>query len=203
MYRVIFGGSFDPIHLGHLAIADAVHREIAPDQLLWVPAQIAPHKQHLPPAPAADRLALVQAATLNRPQERILDWELQRPAPSYTVHTLRQLKQHDPDGKLDLVLGLDSLSHLASWHRLDEIMQLAGFLFLPRVDCEASDLDNFRGQLSPDFKALFRAQVVQMHRVPVSSTQIRERLAKGDRCQQLLPAAVALEIENRGLYRSD
>ncbi len=203
MYRVICGGSFDPIHLGHLAIADAVHREIAPDQLLWVPAQIAPHKQQLPPAPAADRLALLQAATLRRRQERILDWELHRPAPSYTVHTLRQLKQHDPDGRLDLVLGLDSLSHLASWHRLEEIMQLAGFLFVPRIECEASDLEDFRSQLSADLQALFRAQMVQMHRVPISSTQIRERLAKGDRCQQLLPAAVAVEIEKRGLYRPD
>ncbi len=202
MYRVVCGGSFDPVHLGHLAIADAIHREIAPDQLLWVPAQIAPHKQEHPPAPAADRLALLQAATLDRPQEFILDWELKRPPPSYTVHTLRALHDDDPNGKIDVVLGMDSLSHLPTWHRLDEVMERVGFLFVPRPGSQASDLDDFRIQLAAELQQKFRAQYVDMHEVPVSSTEIRRRLAKGDRCEHLLPAAVVSLIQDRGLYRA-
>jgi len=201
MYRVVCGGSFDPIHLGPLAIAAALPREITPDQLLWVPARIAPHKQELPPAPAADRLAMLQAATSGRPQERVLEWELERPPPSYTVHTLRELHAQDPNGKIDLVLGMDSLSHLPAWHCLDEVLDLAGFLFVPRPGTHNTDLDDFRTLLPKPLQAKFRAQWVAMREVPISSTQIRAYLAKGNRCQQLLPAAVERLIRERGLYR--
>ena len=210
MYRVVCGGSFDPIHLGHLAIADAIHREIAPDELLWVPAQIAPHKQDQPPADAADRLAMLRAATLGRSQEHILTWELQRPAPSYTVHTLRALHEHDPSGKIDLVLGLDSLSHLDSWHRLEEVFDLAGFLFVPRPNPDPTGapepaspaaIDDFRVALPAPLQEKFRANWVPMREVPISSTHIRAELAKGNRCQQFLPAAVEQLIQERGLYR--
>jgi nicotinate-nucleotide adenylyltransferase len=202
MYRVVCGGSFDPIHLGHLAIADAIHREIAPDELLWVPARIAPHKQDLPPAAAADRLAMLQAATQDRPQEAILEWELQRPPPSYTVHTLRELQKLDDHGKIDLVLGMDSISHLPTWHCLDEVLELAGFLFVPRPGTRQTDIDDFRTMLPQPLQAKFRAQWVPMLEVPISSTQIRARLAEGDRCQQFLPAAVEQLIRARGLYQA-
>lgn len=145
---------------------------------------------------------MLRAATLNRRQEHILEWELQRPAPSYTVDTLRALHQYHVNGKFDLVLGLDSLRHLPDWHCLEEVLELAGFLFVPRPGTKPTDIDDFRTSLPPELQAKFRAQWVPMHEMPISSTQIRDRLAKGDRCQQLLPAAVERLIRERGLYQA-
>jgi len=183
-------------------MADAVHREIGPDQLLWMPARHAPHKLDLQPENADDRLSLLRAAVKDRKLEKVCDWEIRRPSPSFTIHTLRQLHEHDPKDRFDLILGLDSLEHLASWHRFEEILKLAGFLFLPRKGWSHQDVENFHANLASNLRDQFRAKVIFMPLVPISSSQIREKLASGQPCDEMLPSEVLAEIKRCGLYQS-
>ena len=189
MRAVLFGGSFDPVHLGHVAVADAARRELAPDRLLWMPARLAPHKPEDPPAPAADRLALLERVVGPRPGEEISTLELEREGPSYTVDTLEALRRGDAGTRWYLLLGADSQSHLPSWRRLDRILELAEIVLVPR----------------PGWTELLPGSPARMlpgEPVEVSSSEVRRRLAAGESCAGLLPPGIEEEIRRRGLYQS-
>ena len=118
MRLLVFGGSFDPVHRGHEAMADAAWREIQPDRFLWVPSGHAPHKPTLVPAAAEHRVALLNLILAGRPREELSRLEVERPAPSYTVDTLQALRSQLPAAEIHLLLGSDSLAHLAGWRDL-------------------------------------------------------------------------------------
>ncbi len=189
MRLAVFGGSFDPVHLGHLAVADAVHAALAPDLLLWIPAGRAPHKPDAAPAEAEDRAALLALALAGRPREELRRDELERPGPSYTVDTLEALAVEFPGAELLLVLGGDSQEHWASWRRLDRILELATPVWFPRRGWE---------RLQPGIPG----RMLAMPLVDLAATELRRRLAAGEDCADALPSAVAAEIGRRGLYRA-
>ncbi len=189
MKIAVFGGSFDPVHRGHLAVADAVHRELAPDRLLWVPARLAPHKQDAPPSSsAADRVALLRLALAGRAGEELCPLELERPAPSYTVDTLEALHFDHPEAHFFLVLGGDSQEHLPSWRRLERIQELAELLFFPRPGWEC---------LRPGIPG----RMLPMEPLEISASGIRARLRRGESVADSLLPEVEREILRRGLYR--
>ncbi len=132
MKIAVFGGSFDPVHAGHFAVADAVLAQETPDRFLWVPAHQSPHKLDRPPASAESRLALLKTALENRPGEEICRLELDRPPPSFMVDTLEALQGLHPDAKFLLVMGGDCQERFLEWHRVARILEIAEPIFIPR-----------------------------------------------------------------------
>lgn len=200
MRILVFGGSFDPVHLGHEAVADAARAALAPDRLLWLPSGQAPHKLHRAAAPAAAREAFLRLVLVNRPGEELDLRELQRPGPSYTVDSLRSLAAECPGAALFFLLGADSLEHLASWRDPAGLFGCAEFVFAPRPGWEPSHLEEFRRELAPALRALFRARWLPMRLSDAGSTAIRAEIARGAEPTGLRPAVLA-EIRRRGCYR--
>ena len=176
---IVFGGSFDPVHRGHLAMADAAQRELSPTRILWLLSRHAPHKPGKPPAAASVRLALLHAVVDARPGEEICTLELEREGPSYTVETLRLLQQEHADAEFGFLLGADSLSHLHTWRDLPELFRRVQFLLVAREGWGASSLEEFRASLSAELRTLFRARFLPMDVVSASSTAIRADLERG------------------------
>lgn len=188
MRVAVFGGSFDPIHCGHLAVADAAQDALALDLLLWVPARQAPHKLAGAPASGEDRAALIELAIRERPRERLSRVELAREGPSYSVDTLETVAAAHPAATLFLLLGGDAQEHWPSWRRRERILELAELVWVPRRGWE---------RLRPELPG----RMLAMAPVDVSATELRARLAAGQDCAGLLPPAVEEEIRRRRLYR--
>jgi nicotinate-nucleotide adenylyltransferase len=199
MRLLVFGGSFDPVHRGHEAMADAAWHAVQPDRFLWVPSGHAPHKPDRAPAPAEDRAAFLAAILINRPREELCRLELDRPAPSYTVDTLEILRTKQPDAELHFLLGSDSLAHLAGWRDPQRLFELAQFWFAPRRGWPEEALAAFRSRLQPDLRTRLRAQFLAMPPVDLSSTALREAFARGETPSGLHPAVLA-EIRRRRCY---
>jgi len=199
MRLLAFGGSFDPVHRGHEAMADAAWRAARPDRFLWVPSGHAPHKSDLTPAPGAARAAFLRLVLAGRPREELCLLELDRPAPSYTVDTLQILQQEHPGAELLFLLGSDSLAHLAGWRDPARLFGMAEFLFAPRRGWPAPALAAFRAALPEPLRALFRARFLDMPEVDLSSTALRAALARGESPAGIQPAVLD-EIRRRGCY---
>lgn len=194
MVRAVLGGSFDPVHLGHVAMAAAVLERGLARKLLVIPAGRSPHKDDCL-APADDRLAMCRAAFSHLPDVEIDDRELRRPGPSFTVDTLRELLSENPADELVLVIGADNLDGFPDWREPDVILGLANLAVFARdgVIPDSRSLDRAgipsdRAVLVPDFD----------HRV--SSTEVRGMLDRGLLPESLLPGEVAAHIRSRHLY---
>jgi nicotinate-nucleotide adenylyltransferase len=180
----IFGGSFDPIHHGHLILARAALEELGLDRLLFIPANMSPHKTDTKPATAQDRLAMVQLAIEGEPGFESADLELHRPPPSYTVDTLRELRAAHPEAELTLLIGADNVAQFDTWREPHEIRQLARIAVLDRAG----------GTAPADWPVIRRL-------VDISSTDLRARTAAGRSIRYLTPGSVCDYITAHGLYR--
>lgn len=192
----LYGGTFDPVHRGHLAAARAALAALPVDELRFVVAGSPPHKAGAAlPSPAEDRVAMVELGIEelggeDRDRLRVDRRELSRSGPSYTVLTLRELRDEDPDRTLYFMIGADNWSSLPSWYRAEEILELAHIVVMPR-----------RGHdLPPASERIHRLDAPE---VDVSSREIRDRIADGTPPASLverIPSRVAEYIERRGLY---
>ena len=196
----ILGGSFNPPHNGHLAMADAALDRAHLDRVLFIPAATPPHKLNLRDmAPAPDRLAMLRAALSDRPRCAIWEGELHRGGVSYTIDTVRSLRTEFPADSLVLIIGGDTLRELHTWREIDRLLELVevATLVRPGVPAEA---------MRPALPALWQdrllAGVVPAEPVDASSTEIRRRVAVGEAIASLVPAAVDAYIRNHGLYRT-
>lgn len=198
---VLYGGTFDPPHAGHLAVALKALEATGARRLLWVVGGDPPHKVGTG-APAHHRLAMVQALVAGQPRFEVATWELERPGPSYAVDTLRQARRAlalpaAPEAVL-WVLGADAAAGLPGWHAAPELAQLAAFLVVTR---EGFNEGGLRAQLAKEApwlpaKAL---SFLNMPPVPASSSELREALAKGETPAHL-PDAVAAYVQQHSLY---
>ena len=190
--RGLFGGSFNPPHVGHLAVAEACGQALGLDRVVWMPAAAPPHKLgDAALAPAADRLALVRLAIAGNPRFHASDLELRRAAdgrPSYTVDTLRAL---GADGDWALLVGGDSLAGFARWREPREILRRARLAAYRRPGADLGDV--------PDW-VLARTDFVDGPALDLSSTELRARAAAGRTVRYLVPDAVGEAIAERGLY---
>lgn len=196
---VLLGGSFDPVHAAHLALADAARAHGA-ERLIWIPAAESPFKPEGPSIDDADRLALLQCALLGRSGESIDLREWQRSGPSYSVETLRSLAAEQPQESWAWLMGEDSLASFLDWKHSAEIAELAALWVAPRVEGGASRLDEHMQRVQA---ALPSARLVKLSFAPqrARSTEIRAILARGeDPGRELLPASVLHEIVARQLY---
>ena len=191
MTLAVLGGSFDPVHNGHLAMARFVlHSDLA-EQVVVVPAYCSPFKSGSS-ASAADRLKMVELAFGSVPGVQVDDLEIKRGGPSYTVQTLRTLGEQNPGKALCLVLGADNASGFFRWREPEEILHLARVIVLGRRGHAMEIPPAYQASflLHPDFD------------LKMSSTEIRAMLARGEKADQYLPAGVSRYIQSRGLYRT-
>jgi nicotinate-nucleotide adenylyltransferase len=184
----IFGGTFDPPHYGHLIAAQDAIVEIELDRVLFIPALIPPHKQRNSVTPAATRLRMIEAATRSDERFEVSDVELQRSGPSYTVHTLRQLRAARPDDQLFLLLGEDQVREFHTWREPDEVLQHAALVMLARAGIEEATGGDIVHQ------------TVRVTRIDISSTLVRERVGAGVPIRYLVPAEVEKIIADERLY---
>lgn len=192
----VFGGTFNPPHLGHMLCAQAAVEQLGLDRLLFVPTAAPPHKEIADDPGAEVRATLVEAAVAGDARFAVSRLELLRDGPSYTVDTLRDLRAEDPERELTLIIGGDMALSFHTWREPESIVKLAR---LGVVEREEIDDDTIRRALS----GLGGAQVdyFSMIRCDISSTLVRTRAAAGASLRYLVPEAVAALIESRQLYR--
>ncbi len=187
----VFGGTFDPPHIGHLSIVRELQESGALNEILWIPAGRPPHKPANPLTSPELRLEMARAAIDGYAHQRVSDIELSRKGPSYTVDTLRALRSECPEATPVLIMGSDQFAELAEWHEPDEIVRLAEVCVLPRGGVEPT-------AVVPRLEVSWSAAEVMP--VDVSSSQIRKRVREGRPFRHLVPAAVADIIERERLY---
>jgi nicotinate-nucleotide adenylyltransferase len=179
----IYGGSFDPIHHGHLILARDALEQLKFDRLIFIPANVSPFKSGTKAPPEA-RLAMVRAAIADEPKFVTDDCELRRPPPSYTFDTVEGLRAREPDAELIWLIGEDHVDDLPKWHRFDELRKLVKFAVLARSGNEAEH----------DYPIVCR-------KIDISGTDIRKRVARGLPIRYLVPPAVEEIIRKGQLYR--
>ena len=190
----IFGGTFDPPHDGHVAVAKDVADALRLDRLLWIPAGEPPHKSRQDLTPASLRLEMVHAATAADARFEVSEAETERAGRSYTVDTLRALRRGFPHAALYLIVGADEYDALGGWREPERILELARLAVVDREGACAADT-------IPDVAGADAADFVPVQRIDISSTQVRVHVAAGHDAADLVPTAVATIIEHEGLYR--
>jgi nicotinate-nucleotide adenylyltransferase len=193
----LFGGTFDPPHYGHLALAGAARDQLGLDRVLWIVTADPPHKPEVGMSPVADRLALVQAAVADTPGFEISRVEVDRPGPHWAADTVALLREQYPGADLVYLMGGDSLRDLPTWGRPQAIIDccLLGVLRRPGAVVDLPALE----ALLPGVTR--RVRFVDVPPVPISASAIRRRVRAGRPIDGLVPPGVAREIEARGLYR--
>ena len=187
----LFGGSFDPVHNAHLALARQARDELRLDQLRWVPAGQAWQKSRAM-TPAAQREAMLQLAIAGEPRFAIERCELTRAGPSYTLDTVRELQAATPDAQWYLVIGQDQFRNLHTWHGFEQLLSRVTLAVAQRPGEDAAADARVRAA---------RWVPLALPPMSVSATEIRARVAAGLEIDALVPPAVALYIRQQGLYR--
>jgi len=182
----LFGGSFDPIHHGHLILARDAMESLGLDRVIFIPANVSPHKLEHPPAPARIRCEMVEAAIAGEPQFSMDACEAQREGPSFAVDTVRLMQRRFPQAKIFYFIGEDNVPALHTWREIDELMKMASFVVLARGDLEP--IEGF---------------LVINRNIDISSTDIRNRIARGLSVRYLLPDAVCAILARHQLYLND
>ncbi len=193
----IFGGSFNPIHLGHMHIAREFARQLSLDEVLFIPTSTPPHKRAPELAPAEERLAMCRLALQGEPAMEASDLELRRGGKSYTADTLRQLAAERPGDGLFLLMGEDMFLTLQNWYHPQEICRLAAICAAPR---SPGGRPGTEGQ-----KALLeglgaRVSLCSISFLPISSTLVRQAVKDGASLAGLVPPQVEAYIREKGLY---
>ena len=193
----VLGGTFDPIHLGHVTLAREAVACAKLDRLLLVPAGIPPHK-HAASASAGDRLEMCRLACADLPGVEVTDLELRRDGPSFTVDTLRSLHAEHPGAELCLVLGWDAARLLPAWREPQRVLELAALVLFRRPGVPGPSDDDLRAAgIDPARSVLCSTTIPE-----VDATEIRRRAAAGEPLDGLVPPAVGAYIADHGLYGS-
>lgn len=187
----IYGGTFDPIHLGHLVIAEDALREAKLDRLYFLPAYSSPLRAGESATPALDRLAMVEAAVRPYPNFAVDDFDVRQERRVYSVEAVRHYRQKFPDADLFFLIGRDQFDQIEDWHAIDELRRELTFLCANREGDRSGDNDS-----ASNDGVIF----LPNRRIDISATEIRSRLERGESARSLLPSAVADYLEAHPLY---
>ena len=201
MRRGIFGGTFDPVHLGHLLLAETCLEQCALDEICCVPALIPPHKQQHTLTSASQRVEMLQLAVSGHRQLTVSTLELDRGGVSYTWETLQAIHEAHPDCELCFLMGADSLHDLPHWREPQRICELALPITVRRVGSAEIDFNPLENIAQPHQIAEMRRCQVEMPLIELSRTNLRQRIAAGQSVRFRLPRAVEKYIETQGLYQ--
>lgn len=210
----LLGGTFNPVHLAHLRLAEEAREGAGLDRVLFIPAATPPHKPLAGGTTFEDRFRMVQLAIADNSSFEITDLEKRRNGVSYTVDTLTLLRQEYPADELFFIIGSDSYLELGSWRRYQELFQLASFLVLERPDRPIPEpLQRLplevRGEFWGESDSLLRHQsgncirIITGTRLEISSSRLRTLIAEGGSTRYLLPDQVREFINQKGLYRHE
>ena len=200
---MLFGGTFDPVHHGHVIVARAVAEQGGYQRVILVPAARPPHKRQ-PEAPAADRLAMLELAVEGESLFDICRLELERPGPSYTYDTLCRLReQHGRKTELHLLIGADMLEEFPTWHRAQEVLETTELVVAARPGWEgrlAPVLEGLGRKLGKEKAEKTRRSILSTPLIDISSTEIRRRVRRGLSIRYLTPYPVVDYIKSQRLY---
>ncbi len=185
----LFGGSFDPVHSGHLLVAQSACEQLHLDRFFFIPAAQSPFKDRPTHAPTEARLRLLRLALAGHPNWELDLFEVERGGVSYTIDTLRHVTSRFPDAELFFLIGADHVDQLAQWKEADELSRMVEFLIVDRP-----------GNADLTLPEPFRGKVLKGIPFGVSSTMVRERIRLGKSIRQLVPAPVEEAIRNKRLY---
>jgi len=192
----VFGGTFDPPHVGHLALAERARDQLGLERVVFVPAADPPHKRGRAKTPFAMRLRMTRLAVRGHSGFTVSDLESRRPGPSYTVETLRAMRRRHPDHELVLVLGADSLEDFPGWRDPEDIARLARLAVAPRPVRR-------RARRRASRPRVRRGRVTRLNCpvLDVSSSDLRSRARRGESLRYLVPDAVESYVRRHRLYR--
>jgi nicotinate-nucleotide adenylyltransferase len=188
----LYGGTFDPVHLGHLRAAETAREAVGLDLVAFLPAAVPPHRG-APLSAAADRLAMARLATASHPRFEAWDAELRRPGPSYTVETVARLLAERPSDSFVLVVGADTWPEIVTWREPERLLSLVEVAVVDRPGCPAPEPE-------APFPAARGVRRAEGPSLPISATAIRERARQGRSVRFLVPDAVAEYMAARRLY---
>ena len=197
----IFGGTFDPIHLGHLDAATAAQRTLTLDRVLLMPSRTPPHRAAEPRASVFHRFAMTALAAASRPDFLASDLEVRREGPSYTALTLYAIQQEGmAASQLYFIVGADAFAEIGTWYDYPHVLSLANFVVVTRPGAPASRSDLISSATAPMPGGSTSVFFVDAQTPDVSSTDIRRRVAGGESIEGLVPPAVAEHIRRNRLY---
>ena len=199
----VFGGSFDPVHYGHLLLAETCREQCRLNEVWFVPAAVPPHKQDRMLTAARQRIEMLELATGGHDAFVVSPLEIERGGVSYTVDTLAAVKAQRPAAELFLLMGADSLQDLPTWREPARICELAIPIVVRRAGSPPPDFSCLSRDVPVDRLELFRQHQVEMPIVEFSSHDLRARITAGHSIRYRTPRAVEKYIETNGLYRDE
>jgi nicotinate-nucleotide adenylyltransferase len=200
----LFGGSFDPIHLGHLILARSVAEQLGLDRVIFLPSATPPHKEASELTPAVHRAAMVRLAVDGEPLFDVSDYDLTRDGPTYTVQTVAYFQEQLGSATvLHWIIGSDSLAELASWYQVGELVERCRVITAARPGWEKPDLAVLHRLIGDARLAKVESGILKTPRIDISSTVIRARVRAGRSIRYLVPEPVRAYIREQQLYRSE
>lgn len=200
----VFGGTFNPVHLGHLRAAQEVCEELGLDRLIFIPARLPPHKTDRHLADAAKRLELVRLAIADNPLFSVSDLELKREGPSYTADTVAEIRESERPDTLWFVLGADQYREIHTWHRFREIIASVDLAVMKRPPgpCELSPPQGLGGEFAATGEGFLhrsgrRTRIVSVTQLDISSTMVRQALEENRSIRYLVPEPVFRALNER------
>lgn len=194
----IFGGTFNPVHIGHLLLAEQCREQCRLDQVWFIPAGVPPHKLTRTLAAGKARAEMLELAVAGHDSLRVDRRELDRSDPCFTVETLAGLKAEDPTRELFFLMGADSLAEFSTWREPRRIVELAELAVVNRGEAALPDLDPLRALLGDSLTS--RIHFVTISGMDISSSDIRRRIGEGKSIRYMVPRAVECYIDTHGLY---
>ena len=198
----LFGGTFDPVHLGHTAVAAAAAEHIGAEKIVFIPAKRSPLKDSFPEAGDDDRLAMIALAIADNKKFQLNDYELKKTKPSYTLETVRRFQaDYGAKALIYWLVGADSIDELSRWYGIVELIDECNLCVMFRAGCEPPDFAKFKNIWGPARVEKLQRNIIRTPLIDISSTEIRNRLAAGRDVTDMLAPQVADYIRKHGLYQ--
>ena len=199
---ILFGGTFDPIHNGHIRVAGAAANEIGARRVIFIPARRSPHKKNVPSADQNHRLKMISLAIENYEKFEVSDCEFQRNEPSYTLDTVMYFKNLFPEpSEFYWLVGADAVGELVKWYRISDLIDSCFLSFMPRGSGEKLDFSGFDQIIGIKRRKKLEKYKLNTPLIEISSTEIRKRIAESGDLSMMLDPKVADYIQENGLYR--
>lgn len=196
----LMGGTFDPIHIGHLVTAEEARQQFSLDYVIFIPAGLPPHKEKEQVSPAEHRCLMTTLAVMSNPSFIVSRVEVDQEKPSYTIDTIHHFKTRDaPGANLFFITGADAILEILTWKDYSALLTLCTFIAVSRPEYPLEKLGEMTANLSPELKS--RIHLLEIPALAISSTFIRKRVALGKTIKYLTPEPVEQYIKKHGLYK--